>query len=219
MFSSTQPRDSAQAWQESLVTLSGIADEQLDKVEYLHQTRRPNIPQHNFPAALSMRAQSAPRSQSAGRQANEAKEAKGMRSNYPQELLQPTSHSYEGSERKVDFLMKKVKFLEDKLKRTEKDSSSNIAEASKHSSILEQLIETQKEDRKNVLALKEQIAATRSNIDVLHHRDEVRENALQRPIPGQLQSIDIDSIKEVIFTRIQADFSTVIQEVVKVRYK
>ena len=237
------PQVTAQAWQESLSELCGIADEQIDRVSLLQKTRQPHNEYSHFPAALSApRPQSASRSHSLPRSSSQPRQTiHGRTMNYPAELV-ANREEPNTMERRVDFLMKKVKSLDEKLKRTEKESFNNANSVNETTSTIAQLVDSQTQDRKLLYVIKEQQTSLSSQLAIIQHSDNVRDRASQRPLPGecktweiyydfstiihyiscsdftaQIESIDIESIKEVVFRRIQADFSTVIQEVVRVR--
>ncbi len=205
---------SARAWEESLGNLELISNQNLEKLAEIQRDRQPTPHDRSFPFQLTSRSQSY-RSQSTPRQKNSLQSSLEHNS-MSKDALRISCNQEIVPDRKLDFMMKKIRDIEEKIKKTEKDQVSTNNSANRNYFSVEDLVETQKTDKKNIFCLKDTVAALKCQMDVLQHRDDVREKALQRPVPGQLQTIDVDAIKEVVLQRVQADFNKVVQEVVKV---
>jgi hypothetical protein len=206
----------AQAWEESLAQMNLIADSNLAKMASMQRSFQPTreTPSESFSRSqltyASVRPQQPARAQSAPRNARSGGDLTA--SNLNPNLVATATND---TERKLDFLMKRTRQLEEKLKRNERGNLVNNETAALSCSTMEQIIETQKADKRLILGLKESCAAMKAQMDQLLFRDDVRDKSSQRPTPSVLQTVDLESIKEVVFYRVQADFNHVIEEVAK----
>jgi hypothetical protein len=206
---------SAQAWEESLAQMSAITDQNLAKMASLQRSYQPAAPDPLSRSQLtySSRPPQPVRAQSAPRNASRPLDTPGTSTGtaFNPNLVNTSNET----ERKLEFLMKRTRQLEEKIKRSERGNAVNNETASLSCSAMEQLLDTQKSDKKTILTLRENMQALKNQMEQLQFRDEVRDKASQRSTPGVLQTIDIESIKEVVFHRVQTDFNRVIEEVVK----
>lgn len=78
-------------------------------------------------------------------------------------------------DRKIEFLLKRIKVMDDRFKRLEKDYSSLLDMCKTNNSHISSLNGSQKSDKKQTLSLRDQVTAIKGRIDLLYSNESFRD--------------------------------------------
>ena len=159
--------------------------------------------------STSTRASSAPR---AARSA-----VAGVRSASPSaSLTRPTSSSSQNKNdeinRKLDYLLKKTKKLEDSLASCRSENATLVSENKKTQECTVNMWESIKKDRDSVSLLRSEMSSIRVQMDLLNQQTTLLDT---RQLNKSVRMEEIGAISEQVFTRVHREFSTVVDEVVR----
>ena len=187
----------ATALEQSLGAAYDLADEKIAQLSLLQESVRPAREIENSTMSIA-RPSSVPR----GRITPQCDELK-LNANHPST-----------SDRKLESVVRRLKLLEERYKKADKDIIETSRAVNDHASLIDQLLDGQATEKKTLHVIREHVGSLKSQVEVLTHKDEILERTLQRP-SLQPQSIDVDAIQEVVFQRVKDEFSKVVREVVK----
>lgn len=185
MRPSTPPRtpgaQSSRALERSLESMIQSADQSLKQL-------RATSPASTKKSSMKSRSLSAPRSM----QATASSSALPMDAD---------------TNRKIDFLLKKTKKLEDSCRQLTSQYALAHEENKELKSTIKSYAESFRSSERNTAQLREQILNMKTRLDLAHHKDSLRE-AGSRP-----SNLDIGAVSEQIFQRVHREFKSVIDEV------
>lgn len=206
---------SAKAWEESLTQVCALTNENVAKVVSLQRSRQPQSSQ-TFPLQLS-RASSVPRSQKFTSQpGGKTLTSHSQSGNYPSQLLLPTTTTTtsmveQTSERKVEYLLKRVKQLDDKIKKNERDTLCVHSIIQQNANDIEIVKKTVDDDISHIQSIIRDQQFKMKNLE--HLQGQSRDASRERPL--QSQPVDLVAIREYVFNSIRTDLTAVIQDVVR----
>jgi predicted nucleic acid-binding Zn-ribbon protein len=120
------------------------------------------------------------------------------------------------TEKKVEFLMRRAKMLDEKIKRSEKEGDISKEEIKSINNLCQQLIDNSKNDKKIIIQLKDQIHTMKSQIESIVIQNDDKIAKLQSVIfHNNNNKIDDNTIEDIISTRIHQHMDKVVQEVAK----
>ena len=114
--------------------------------------------------------------------------------------------------RKLDYLLKKTRKLEDTLSSVRTENVSLVAENKKTQECTVNMWESIKKDRESTSYLRGEVSSLRTKLDLLNQKTTLLESS---PNNGGVKMEEIGLISEQVFGRVHREFSTVVDEVVR----
>ena len=136
----------------------------------------------------------------------------GLRSSSPNMHRSETRMSKdEEVNRKLDYLLKKTRRLEDSMNSLRSENASLVEENKKTQECTVNMWENIKQDRATMSALRDEVSCLRAKIDLVNQKTSLLENSCCKGSRVE----DVGQISEQVFSRVHREFSTVVDEVVR----
>ena len=121
------------------------------------------------------------------------------------------------TDKKVEFLMRRARMLDEKIKRSEKDHDITKEDIKNINNLYQQLIENTKNDKRIIIQLKDQIHSMKNHIDNTTNINDDKLTKIHSTIlnNNNTNKIDDNTIDDIISTRIHHHMDKVVQEVAK----
>lgn len=209
----------AKAWERGLDDLAKSTDENLSRLRGFSSTDpAPVLPSNtNRPQQSQKETKSRPVSAPRATQRMPSQ----VRSGSKVSLGAANQHSNidDGEDRKLDAVLRKMRTMEDNVRRLQKDQSVLLDRKNASDVMIDQLSEAAKHDRQTIFNLREQVGTLSNTVNALSHASNIQQKRNTEQSGGSggkvTQAIDMEEIKEVVFRRVQAEFQPVVGEVVR----
>ena len=189
---------SARAWEERLDDVVSLADESIEKFRQM-QKPKPRSTAHankTLPLAVGTRARSASTS----------------RATTPIPIPDKESENSSTTlDIKVDFLFRRTKMLDEKLRHAEKEKLESKTLSQEARIMVQHLTESIKADQKQISAMNENIVSLRGTVEVLSFREKEL-TALIDSKSNHVTPAKFEAIVEAVTIAVKGNFRTLIEE-------
>lgn len=136
----------------------------------------------------------------------------GLKSTSPNLTRPSTKDKQDEVNRKLDYLLKKTRKLEDSLSNVRKENSTLMLQNKKTQECTVNMWESIKNCRDSVTPSSEEIVSLRTKLDVLNQKTVLLEsNKYYHGVKAE----EVGAISEQVFSRVHREFGTVVDEVVR----
>lgn len=192
---------SARVWEESLDDVVSLTDESIKKLKQMQkpQSRLTSQTTKTLPLTVGTRARSASTSR-----ATPSMPVHDRESEDPAATLQ----------RKVEFLFRRTKMLDEKLRYAEKEKLESKTLTQETRIIVQHLTESFKVNQQQILAMGENVASLRGSIEALSRREKEMAVLIDSRTP-HITSAELETVVEAVTNAVRGNLSSLTDEVRK----